>query len=416
MHASITYSTQRGIVQKSEFVPKLDHPCNISLSYLRAFVTVLVVAHHSLLAYHPYAPSSPSSFNAPPMLWRAFPIVDSHRCPGSDVFVGFNDIYFMALMFFISGLFVWPAVVRKGVGKFLRDRFLRLGFPFVIAALLLAPIAYYPSYLVSGADPRLHAFWQQWKSLGSWPAGPAWFIWVLLAFDCFAALLSKLIPAWGQMLGRLASRFGDYPIRFFALLVLLSALTYVPMALVFDPLSWVSLGPFSFQTSRILHYAAYFLAGIGAGAYGLDRGLLAPAGRLARHWALWLSGSIFSFGFCVAFLLATLAALSKGQSTVGLRIAGDLSFVVCCASAGLALLGFFLRFAQRSSSIFDSLSRNAYGIYLAHYAFVSWLQYSLLKIPISGPAKACSVFLLALALSWGLTATLRRLPAFARVI
>ena len=30
---------------------------NIPMGYLRAFVTVLVVAHHSLIAYHPDAPA-----------------------------------------------------------------------------------------------------------------------------------------------------------------------------------------------------------------------------------------------------------------------------------------------------------------------------------------------------------------------
>ena len=46
---------------------------------LRAFVTLLVVAHHAVLAYHPYAPPPASSLTAPPMLWMAFPVVDSQR-------------------------------------------------------------------------------------------------------------------------------------------------------------------------------------------------------------------------------------------------------------------------------------------------------------------------------------------------
>jgi hypothetical protein len=399
-----------------EQVKTLPHDRIVPLSYLRAFITVLVVAHHSLLAYHPYAPLPSSSFAAPPMLWRAFPILDTRRWQGSDLFVGFNDIYFMALMFFISGLFVWPALQRKGVAQFLRDRAERLGLPFLVAALLLAPIAYYPAYLVTGAEPSLGAFWHQWKSLGSWPAGPAWFIWVLLSFDCFAALLSRLSSRWGEMLGRFALRIGQYPIRLFGILVFFSAAAYVPMALAFDPSSWTGLGPFYFQTSRVLHYAVYFFAGIAVGACGLQDGLLAPDSRLARRWVLWFSTSLATFGFCIVMLLATLAALAKGHSALGLRITGDLGFVVCCASTGLAFLGFFLRFARRSFAALDSLSRNAYGIYLTHYAFVIWLQYALLKAPISGPAKGCIVLVGALGLSWAATACLRRVPAIGRVI
>jgi hypothetical protein len=330
--------------------------------------------------------------------------------------VGFNDIYFMALTFFISGLFVWPALTRKGAGRFLRDRVLRLGLPFLGAAFLMAPIAYYPSYIVTGADASLSAFWRQWKSLGSWPAGPAWFIWVLLTFDCLAALLSKLSPGWGQGLGRFASRVGEYPIRFFSSLLLLSAVAYVPMALAFDPNRWTSVGPFSFQTSRILHYAVYFFVGVGVGACGLDRGLLASKSKLAKHWLLWFMGSLVTFGFCIVMLLAILASLSQGHSATGLRMIWNFAFVVCCAAASLAFLGLFVRFATRPIAVFDHLSANAYGIYLLHYMFVTWLQYALLKTEATAPLKACLVFLGAVALSWILVALLRRIPAIARVI
>jgi surface polysaccharide O-acyltransferase-like enzyme len=71
---------------------------------------------------------------------------------------------------------------------------------------------------------------------------------------------------------------------------------------------------------------------------------------------------------------------------------------------------------KRSRSIFSSLRDNAYGIYLVHYAFVSWLQYALLKSQLSGVAKLTIVLSLAVALSWITTAALRRIPAVARVM
>jgi surface polysaccharide O-acyltransferase-like enzyme len=66
--------------------------------------------------------------------------------------------------------------------------------------------------------------------------------------------------------------------------------------------------------------------------------------------------------------------------------------------------------------LFDSLSDNAYGIYLIHYAFVSWLQYALLKASLPGVAKGFIAFAGALALSWISIAALKRIPAVARVI
>src|SRR5258708_2906768 len=93
---------------------------NFAIGYLRAFITLLVLAHHAVLAYHPYAPMPAASLTANPW-WGAFPVVDSQRWSGFALLVGFNDIFFMSLMFFLSGLFVWNSLQRKGTGDFLRD-------------------------------------------------------------------------------------------------------------------------------------------------------------------------------------------------------------------------------------------------------------------------------------------------------
>ena len=115
---------------------------NVSIGYLRAFVTLLVVAHHSAIAYATFAPPVAPSLAAQPRWWQAFPIVDPQKWAGASAIVGFNDTFFMALMFLISGLFVWKSIQRKRVAGFLRDRSLRLGIPFVIATAVVAPLAY----------------------------------------------------------------------------------------------------------------------------------------------------------------------------------------------------------------------------------------------------------------------------------
>src|SRR5271165_4123333 len=71
-----------------------DTPYNVSIGYLRAFTTVLVVAHHAALAYNPFAPPSPANLVAQPRWWQAFPVVDSARWIGWALLVGFNDIFF----------------------------------------------------------------------------------------------------------------------------------------------------------------------------------------------------------------------------------------------------------------------------------------------------------------------------------
>ena len=59
----------------------------------------------------------------------------------------------MHLMFFLSGLFVYPSLVQKGAARFAIDRLCRLGLPFAFGVLLLIPLAYYPVYRVTAVDP-----------------------------------------------------------------------------------------------------------------------------------------------------------------------------------------------------------------------------------------------------------------------
>jgi peptidoglycan/LPS O-acetylase OafA/YrhL len=387
---------------------------NLAIGYLRAFITLLVLAHHAVLAYHPAAPPPPASLLVEPRWWQAFPVVDSARWSGFALFVGFNDTFFMSLMFFLSGLFVWRSLKRKGGAHFLRDRFLRLGLPFAVAAAFIAPLAYYPAYLQSGAAfGGFAGFWREWLALGNWPAGPAWFVWLLLAFDFAAAALFGLAPRWGETLGRLLSGVSRRPAVFFALLVAISAAVYIPLALIFNPFQWTAFGPFTFQTSRLLHYFVYFLAGIVLGACGIERGLLAPDGKLARRWPLWMIGSLVAFGLALVVFLAAISAKSAPQfwGTVG-----GVTFALSCAASSFFFLAIFARFAKTSTRVFDSLRDNAYGMYLIHYAFVSWLQLALLRAPLSGLTKGILVTLGTVLLSWGAVAALRRIPRVAQVI
>ncbi len=385
---------------------------NVAMGNLRAFVTLLVIAHHAVLAYHPHAPPPPASLGAGPMLWQAFPVVDSHRWPGVDLFVGFNDAFFMSLMFFVSGLFLWPSLQRKGVRQFLGDRVRRLGIPFLVAAAVLSPLAYLPTYFQVEAAPRLGGFWKTWLSLPHWPSGPAWFLWLLLAFDAVAAALTWVAPGWGNALRRLAER-RQRPAAFFWSLAAVSAVAYLPLAIGFDPGQWANLGPFSFQVSRLGHYAVYFFAGAGLGACGLGCALLAPSERLARRWPLWVGASVGAFMLLVATFLV---ALSQGAAAgTGTWAAVAVCFVVSCASSCFAFLALFVRFA-RPGRVGDSLSANAYGMYITHYVFVTWLQYALLRAALPGAVKGTLVFVGAVALSWSLTAALRRIPAVGRVI
>ena len=387
---------------------------SLALHNLRGFAILNVLAFHSFIAYIDSQPASPLPFDSPPYGWTAHPIVDGHRWLGFDLICAFEFLCLMQLMFLLSGLFVWPSLRRKGARTFLYDRFLRVGVPFVLGVSVLMPLAYYPVYRVTAVDPSWSAFWSHWTALPFWPAGPLWFLWFLLVLNIAAAGMYWLAPRSGEFLARLSARSADDPGRFFIGLVAILALAYVPVAAVFTPWQWVNFGPFGFQPGPAAQYILFFFAGVGVGAYGLDRGLLASDGMLVRRWAFWLAGIPVSF---VLWVIPTgLIVKGHGAALPGLQILADLGAVLFAASACFGMSAAFLRFAAARWPIFDAVSENAYGIYLFHYVFVIWTQYLLLGVALPAIAKGLIVFAVTVVLSWAASAALRRVPVAGRVI
>ena len=104
-----------------------------ALDRARTFITLSVLLHHSVLNYTWFGQGDP-------MRWLGF-----------DLLVLFNDSYFMAFMFFLSGLFVRDSMMRKGPALFLRDRACRLGVPYLVSVLVLIPVSYTHLQIMSNA-------------------------------------------------------------------------------------------------------------------------------------------------------------------------------------------------------------------------------------------------------------------------
>jgi glucans biosynthesis protein C len=388
-------------------------PSSLALSNLRAIVILIVVGFHSMLAYLVWVPiAAATDFASPPYAWRSFPIVDDHRFFGFDLICAWQDVYLMALMFFLSGLFVWPSLVRKNAWGFLRDRVLRLGLPFVFGTLVLIPLAFYPAYRVTAADPSLSAYWDAWRALPFWTNGPLWFLWQLLALNVVVAGVHWLAPNAIEALGRWSAKAQTHFARYFIALLAVSALAYVPLAVAFTPWAWSESGFLSVQFCRPLLYAVYFFAGVGIGTAGIERGVVSAEGILARHWARLLAAALVSL-----FLWMGLTGLTlNGAAPLAVEIAADLSFVLASATGCFFLIAVSLHFASKHSRHLDSLSANAYGLYLVHYNFVVWLQYALLGTALFAMVKAAIVFGGTLVLSWIAVLAVQRIPFGAQLI
>jgi surface polysaccharide O-acyltransferase-like enzyme len=141
----------------------------------------------------------------------------------------------------------------------------------------------------------------------------------------------------------------------------------------------------------------YFLAGYALGVHGFDRGLLAIDGPLARRWGAWLAASMVGFMLWAA---PTSLSINGTEAHLAVRAASGVGFVVACATGVFALVAVCLRFAPERRHMLDSLSANAYNIYLVHYVFIVWLQYLLVGVGLFAIGKAAIVFGGTLLMSW----------------
>ncbi len=485
------------------------------LDYLRGFITILVVAHHSSLAYTTFASFNPQAYNA-----STHPIVDAVRSKGLDIFEDFNDVFFMSLMFLISGIFVAPSLARKGRRQFIRDRFRRLFIPFLIAVTFIMPIGYLASWRLAHGNYDLHDFIVDYIKIEHWPAGPPWFIGILFIFNCL------VMPVWLPRLNRLNQRINklsEKPWQFFGLAYLTTLVLFLPFVLIFGGSAWFGIGPIAFQLSRIVLYFGYFYIGMAIGASGpgsstpqtttaqtptgaaqanpmqtpadatqaspmqtltgvtqanlmqtptgaaqaspmqtptgaaqanpmqtpadttqaspmqtpadttqaspmqiltgahqsgpLPNTLLSETSAVMRLWPVWVIGCI------VAYTALKLAGgpiqnledhglINETQARLLYRPIWSLS----CAASCIAFITLFRRLFHRSFKFWESLSANAYGIYLVHYVFVLWIQYLLIPVSLSAVPKFFAAFLGSLALSWLFTALVRKIAVVSKYL
>ena len=174
----------------------------VALDRARTFITLLVVIHHSVVNFTHFG-------NGDRMRWLGF-----------DLVVLFNDSFFMAFMFLISGLFVHDSLTRNGAADSCAAAPGDSGYRLLVSIFVLIPIAYYafvPALSLPGTtDFNYFHYWGRMITTGPWPSGQSWFLWVLLVFDVIAAAIwitaPKILGAFGSLIVALRTGRGR-PLR-----------------------------------------------------------------------------------------------------------------------------------------------------------------------------------------------------------
>jgi hypothetical protein len=287
----------------------------------------------------------------------------------------------------------------------------------VIAAFTIIPIAYYAIELRQHPDTSFGDFWWKMITVGPWPSGPLWFLWVLLSFDLTASLLYRLSPRLLDPINRLSVRGFDKPVEFFLSMLAVTMILYVPSRLYFGVNHWFEFGPFAVQASRILLYASYFFIGAGIGAANFERGLLSASGQLAKSGWGWVVATLIPY--CLLWVLIIIKREILGNPGVlphWYEFFYGVFFAAFSAGILFAILAFFLRFKRSGWSVLDPMQKDAYGIFLVHYAFALWIQYWLFNVDLPAIIKVLIGFAFTLTTAWALTRALRQIPGSERVL
>lgn len=385
---------------------------NLWVDYLRSAITIMVVAHHSSLAYTTFA-----WFDKNAYINSTHPIVDTKRWIGLDIFENFNDVFFMSLMFLVGGLFLTKSINKKGAFTFIKDRFYRLFIPFLFLGTILMLIAYFPSYYVAHNSTDIIAYIKDFFVIEKWPVGPPWFIWLLFLFNLLFALFHSQFQKLNEKIGKGLSVIKNKPFIFFIIMFCVTWLLYVPIAYNVGAGTWTGIGPFDFQLSRILLYFGYFTLGILIGNTDFNNEVFSTKSAIVKKWWIWLllSLTVYSILTIVVKPLTQMVKDHKITEFYGWMIYYAI-YAASCAISSIAFIAAFRKLVHIGKHWMNSLSENAYLIYLVHYIFVVWCQYALLKFNIPAFIKFAMTFILALALSWIASTLLRKIKIINRYL
>lgn len=321
-----------------------------------------------------------------------------------------SQSFFMGFLFLISGYFTVASFDRKGPGRFVKDRILRLGIPLVLYGLLVNPfINYVLQVRIDGFDGSVWEFLASHFDQLRIGDGPVWFNEALLIFTFFYILWRSLTKGASAMVrgdARVPSN-------------LVIAITSLGLGLLtfgvrlWRPLGW-GFAPLNLQFPFFPQYICLFI--VGTIAYRRDwfRRIPEATGRL------WL---------CIAAVLIVIvlpALFVLGGATEDVTpYRGGLhwqcfAYAVWEQFAGIAmitaLLVLFRRRLNHQGRLAKAMSDSSYATYIVHSLVVVLLTLAVRDVRIFALLKFALMALIVVPLSFAAGYLIRKLPLADRIL
>lgn len=351
---------------------------------LRVFLVSLVVAHH---AAQPYGPTG-----------GEWPVDDPASNPWLGAFFALNAAFFMGFFFMIAGYFTGGSYDRKGGVAFVRGRLVRLGVPLAIFTFFIwGPVSY-----VLGDQPQGFVDFYLFDYIGNWQIemGHLWFVAQLLAFSLLYALW-RALPIKQSERNALSAPTDLAILGYVVFLALIGAV--VRSVYPQDTWIWI-LGLVPAEPAHLPQYVSLFVIGIIAGQ-GKWFAELDPA--IGLRW--FLIGT-------AAFAISRIAGPDVLPAFLDRQVLWGVLEAFVCVGTILGLLVLFRRHFSEPGRWLSGFDPNVYGVYLIHVFVVVGLQFVLLGLEFPALVKSGIVTALGVVISFGLVASIRRIPGVAQVI
>lgn len=316
--------------------------------------------------------------------------------------------FFMGFMFFLAGYFVPTAYDRKGFGRFLSDRFVRLGLPtlfyvFVIhigmGLFLLGwygtmdPVTAYTRYLVKFT----------WLD-GS---GPMWFALALLVFSAIYALFRLVSP-------KPETRVQVPTAPSFAAILgvglVMGALTLLVRQVAPMGSSWYNM-----QFCYFPQYVVLFFLGIAARRRGWVEALPVRWGQPVL-WTAIIGAPLTLIGVVMMATMAKVPVEAFNTGWVWPAAAFAFWEQIFCVLFCTGFLIVFREVFNRRGKLSGFFSDNGFAVYVIHPPVL--VAISLAMRPLGWPPLAmfATAWLLAATASFAVAAGLRLLPGVKRIL
>jgi len=324
----------------------------------------------------------------------------------------FTQGYFMGFLFLIAGYFTPESYDKKGFGKFIKDRFIRLGVPTIIYMLVIHPVLVFNimgyrldtngSFITQGDSSLLSSYAGYFTGLHVISGtGPLWFALALLIFSVIYALFRKCFSSKPLASGKSFPKLSSI----IALILLISVCAF--LIRIVQPRGTDVL---NMQFAYFSQYVILFVAGIYCKRYDWFEKLDYANGKrwlvcgmllgFVLFWAIHIAGGALGGNF---------EPFDGGLTWQSAAFALWESFVSVAMSIGL--LAFFRGKFNKQNWLVQKLSQNAFSVYVFHPLIIVLLSLLFAPVNLIPIAKFAIVAVIGIPVCFLITdLTIQRIP------